>query len=272
MGAKANLLVKVRQKSFICYIFSQNSLSSNYYKPSKNRWIKTYMFTWLIFIFFRRNWTYCKCKYYNASASIYASHAKISCILYARQIFSSAFWYLITTQMPRCKENRIFFFHTSWKDGLYKKIALEHNLSRIIEKDHVSLSRKYNLNLRRKMTDDLFQKKYKEIWYFLQVLRKEGLFKKGRARTWSFFYYVERWFFFPKTIFFLWAGSQRWRLPRNTWKYDIFCVQCGCYKPDVRPPCLKKRFGDFLQWIIFNTLYHSAPTSRVYRCACALIK
>ena len=240
MGAKANLLVKVRQKSFICYIFSQNSLSSNYYKPSKNRWIKTYMFTWLIFIFFRRNWTYCKCKYYNASASIYASHAKISCILDARQIFSSAFWYLITTQMPRCKENRIFFFHTSWKDGLYKKIALEHNLSRIIEKDHVSLSRKYNLNLRRKMTDDLFQKKYKEIWYFLQVLRKEGLFKKGRARTWSFFYYVERWVFFPKTIFFLWAGSQRWRLSRNTWKYDIFCVQCGCYKPDVTPPCLKK--------------------------------
>ena len=47
-------------------------------------------------------------------------------------------------------------------------------------------------------------------------------------------------FFFPKTIFFLWAGSQRWRLSRNTWKYDIFCVQCGCYKPDVTPPCLKK--------------------------------
>ena len=64
------------------------------------------------------------------------------------------------------------------------------------------------------------------MWYFLQTLQKEGLFKKGRTGTWSFLCYLERWYFFPKnTIFFCWAGSQRWSFPRNTWKYDIFCVQ-----------------------------------------------
>ena len=42
-------------------------------------------------------------------------------------------------------ENRIFFSKTAWKDGLSKKIALEYDLSCIIGKDDIPLSRKYNL-------------------------------------------------------------------------------------------------------------------------------
>ena len=48
-------------------------------------------------------------------------------------------WYLHYT------ENHIFFFQTSWKDGLSEKIALEYDLSCIIGKDDISFSRKYDL-------------------------------------------------------------------------------------------------------------------------------
>ena len=54
------------------------------------------------------------------------------------------------------------------------------------------------LHLRRKMKDDLSQKKYTEIWYFLQTFWKDGLFRKSRAGTWYFLYYLERWFFSPR--------------------------------------------------------------------------
>ena len=57
---------------------------------------------------------------------------------------SCAFLY---TQMYwlRCTENHIFFFQTSWKDGLSKKIVLEYDLSCIIGKDYFCFSRKYDL-------------------------------------------------------------------------------------------------------------------------------
>ena len=83
------------------------------------------------------------------------------------------------------------------------------------------------LHVRRKMKDDLSQKKYTEIWYFLQTFWKDGLFKKGRAGTWCFLYYLERWYFFLENmIFFPSAERERWSFLRNTWKYDIFT--CGC--------------------------------------------
>ena len=58
-----------------------------------------------------------------------------------------------------CTENHIFFFQTYWKDGISKKIALELDFSCIIEKDYISFFRKYDLTPRRKMKDDLSQKK-----------------------------------------------------------------------------------------------------------------
>ena len=84
------------------------------------------------------------------------------------------------------------------------------------------------------------KKKYTEIWHFLQTFWKEGLFKKGRAGTWSFLYYLERWYFFPKNIFFPWAGSERWPFSRNTWKYDIFCVHVRALQTWCHTPLPKK--------------------------------
>ena len=78
-----------------------------------------------------------------------------------------------------CTENQIFFFQTSWKDGLSKKIALEYDLSRIIGKDHVSLSRKYGLNLRRKMKDDLFQKNTRRCDIFFRLSKKKVFSKRA---------------------------------------------------------------------------------------------
>ena len=57
-------------------------------------------------------------------------------------------------------------------------IALECDLSRIIGKDHVSLSRKYDLNLRRKMKDDLFQKNTRKYDIFFRSSEKK-VFLKG---------------------------------------------------------------------------------------------
>ena len=45
----------------------------------------------------------------------------------------------------------------------------------------------------------IFHKKYTEIWYFLQTFWKDDLSRKNRTCTWSFLYYLERWYFFPET-------------------------------------------------------------------------
>ena len=67
----------------------------------------------------------------------------------------------------------------------------------------------------------IFLKICTEIWYFLQALLKDGLSKRGRAGTWSFLYYLERWYFFPENmIFFPWAESERRSCSGNTWKHD----------------------------------------------------
>ena len=58
-------------------------------------------------------------------------------------------------------------------------IALECDLSRIIGKDHVSLSRKYDLNLRRKMKDDLFQKNTRKYDIFFRPSEKKDFSKRA---------------------------------------------------------------------------------------------
>ena len=110
-----------------------------------------------------------------------------------------------------CTENHIFFFQTSWKDGLSKKIALEFDLSCIIRKDDVSFSRKYDLTPWRKIKYGLSQKKYTEIWYFLQMFWKDCLFKKDRAGTWSFLHHLEWWYFFSQKHGIFSLGGKRER-------------------------------------------------------------
>ena len=67
----------------------------------------------------------------------------------------------------------------------------------------------------------IFLKTYTEIWYFLQAFWKYGLSIRCRARTWSFLYYLERWYFLPENMIFLpWAESERRTFPGNTWEHD----------------------------------------------------
>ena len=67
-----------------------------------------------------------------------------------------------------CTENHIFFFQTSWNDGLSKKIALEIDLSRIIRKDDISFSWKY----------DLTRYIENERWFLIKNTRKYDIFFK----------------------------------------------------------------------------------------------
>ena len=57
-------------------------------------------------------------------------------------------------------------FQTSWKDGLFKKIALGHDLSWIIWKDGI-FSRKNDIFSLSGKWEIIFLKKYMEILYFL---------------------------------------------------------------------------------------------------------
>ena len=61
----------------------------------------------------------------------------------------------------------------------------------------------------------IFLKKYTEIWYFLQAFWKYGLSKRCRAGTWSFLYYLERWYFFPKTWSFFPGQKVKHGLPQE---------------------------------------------------------
>ena len=55
----------------------------------------------------------------------------------------------------------------------------------------------------------IFFKKYMEIWYFLQTFWKDGLSKKDHAGTWSFLYYLERWYFSRKHDLF--SLGRKWK-------------------------------------------------------------
>ena len=86
----------------------------------------------------------------------------------------------------------------------------------------------------------IFLKKYTEIWYFLQTFWKDGLSKKGRVGTWSFLYYLERWYFFLKMwYFFPWQkarGGLSHEIHRNM---AISVCTYRCYKRGATPPCQK---------------------------------
>ena len=59
------------------------------------------------------------------------------------------------------------------------------------------------------MKDDLSQKNTRSEKK-IQIFWKDGLFKKYRAGTWYFLYYLERWYFLPENmVFFLWLEIER---------------------------------------------------------------
>ena len=110
----------------------------------------------------------------------------------------------------------------------------------------------------------IFLKKYTEI-YFLQMFWKDGLFKRDCAGTWSFLYYLERWYFFPENmIFFPREESERWSFSRNTWKYEIFCVHVRVLQTWRRAPLsetIKDDPGKIHQRFIYALDWHSRKSS-----------
>ena len=121
-----------------------------------------------------------------------------------------------------CTENQIFFFQTSWKDGLSKKIALEYDLSRIIGKDHVFLSRNMILTLGGKWKM-IFFKKIQGNMIFSSGPPKRRSFQERPRRDMIFFVLSGKMGFFSrKHDIFSWAGNQR-QLSQEI-HANIFCV------------------------------------------------
>ena len=97
------------------------------------------------------------------------------------------------------------------------------------------------LHLRRKMKDDLSQKNTWKYDVFFKLFEKMVFSKRGRAGTWSFLYYLERWYFFPKTWYFFLGQEARDDLSQEIHGNMIFPVYTyGCYKRGVTPLCQKK--------------------------------
>ena len=115
-----------------------------------------------------------------------------------------------------CTENRIFFFQTSWKDDLSKKIALEYDLACSIKKDDISFFPKiwsYTLKEINEWKNEW--NKWKMI--FLKKIHGNTIFfSKSRAGTWYFLYYLERWNFSTENIFFPWGERERLPFSGNT--------------------------------------------------------
>ena len=147
-----------------------------------------------------------------------------------KQTHSLATWY-------HCMEKHIFFFRTSWKDVLSKKIAQEYDLFHIIEKDHVSLSRKYDLNLRRKMKDDLFQKNARKYDIFFRSSEKKVFSKRSSPGHDLSCIIWKDGIFFPKAWYFFLGQKASDDLSQEIHENMIFSVYtCMCYKTGVTPP------------------------------------
>ena len=103
-----------------------------------------------------------------------------------------------------------------------KKIALEYDLSCVIEKG--DFSRKYNLTPRRKMKDDISQKIQGNM-IFTSNVQKRWYFQKEPRWYMIFLVLSGKVVFFPKNmIFFPRTENETKSFSRNTWKDDIFYV------------------------------------------------
>ena len=135
----------------------------------------------------------------------------------------------------------IFFFQTSWKDGISKKIALEYDLSCIIGKDHVSFSQKYDLTSETENERWSLSKKAHENTEFSSNFLKRWSFQKGRRRDMIFLVLSGKMVFFPKTRYFFLGQEARDGPSQEIHGNMIFSVHtCGCYKRGVTPLSQKK--------------------------------
>ena len=77
------------------------------------------------------------------------------------------------------------------------------------------------LHLRQKIKV-IFLKKYMKIWYFLQTLWKDGLFKKGSAGTWSFSIIWEDGIFSQKHDLF--SLGRKWKTAFPKKYMETWCI------------------------------------------------
>ena len=134
----------------------------------------------------------------------------------------------------------------SWKDGLSKKIELEYDLSLLYYRQRwYFLFSKIWFYPQTENTRWSFSKKYTEIWYFLQMFWKDGLFKKDRAGIWSFWYYLERWYFPPRkhdnfSLDGKWEREMIF-LKKYTETWYFLCTRVGVTNVTPRPPAKKNQ-------------------------------
>ena len=135
-----------------------------------------------------------------------------------------------------------FLFQASWKDGLSKKIALEYNLSCIIGKNHAYLSQKYDLNLSRKMKDDLFQKNTRKYDIFFRSSKKKVFSKRAAPGHDLFCIIWKDGIFSRKHHIFSLARKPAMTFPKKYMEVWYFlCTGVGVTNLVSRPPAKKNQ-------------------------------
>ena len=142
------------------------------------------------------------------------------------------FWVL--PRKIHCTENHIFFFQTSWKDGVSKKPCWNKIFLALSGKIMFLLPENMILHLRRKMKM-IFLKKILGNKTLSTNYLKRWSFQKGPRRDIIFLLLSGKMeFFFPKTWYFLFGQEVRVDLSQEMHGNMIFSVyKYGCYKRDV---------------------------------------
>ena len=144
-----------------------------------------------------------------------------------------------------CTKNHIFFFKIFRKVGLSKKNTWKYDIFfkcfwKIVSPKKLHWNMIYLavlsgkviflfpgnriLFFRRKIKDDLSKKIHGNMTFSSNVPKRWSFHKKSH---WNMIFLVlsgKMGFFSENMIFFLWTENERWSFPRNTWKYDIFCI------------------------------------------------
>ena len=97
------------------------------------------------------------------------------------------------------------------------------------------------LHLRRKMKDDLSQKNTWKYDVFFKLFEKMVFSKRGRAGTWSFLYYLERWYFFPKTWYFFLNRKWETIFLKKYMEIYFLCARTGVTNMAPRPSVKKSQ-------------------------------
>ena len=156
-------------------------------------------------------------------------------------LVKNLFWFLIRTSNIARKTKFYFsrrpgkmvFPKKSWWNMIF--LVLSGKMTFLFSKNMI-------LPLDGKWKMIFVKKKYTEIWYFLQMFRKDGLFKRDYyAGVWSLLYYLERWYFFPKTWYFFLGRKVRGKLFQEihgNMKFYVYTYRC--YKRGAMLLCQKK--------------------------------